>query len=120
MEFISDFLNSKSLTAGQMILVSVIASVITVSLIPILKRLYGALEARINKLLKSAIERVKKYIRYKRGKFNFSDLVDIENKLKNGQAVSKTEMEAYNKATAQLAQSFKKIAGKISITKPRL
>ena len=102
MKYISNFLNNTTLTAGEQIAVSVISAFIMIVLTPAIAKIYKLIQAKIAKLLKPVKEKFQRYIRFKKGKLNINDYIELQERLEKGQTLSKREMKAIDKATKEL------------------
>lgn len=97
MKNITQFLNNTTLTAGQQILVSIISAFIMIILTPILIKIYALIKGSIVKMLKPAKEKYQRYRRFKNGKLNVNDYIEIQKKTESGQPLNKWEKEVYSR-----------------------
>lgn len=113
MEYITKFLNSTTLTAGQQILVSIFtATITTVVFIPIIKSFFASIKTYLEKIFISTHEKYRRYKRLRNGNLSVKEYLAIAKKLENGQSISEMELNAYNKTNEKMKVNLSQIISK--------
>lgn len=131
MNNINDFLLNTDLSAKDTIIISVVSALVACFIIFIIASLFKPLINRFNTFIEKKYSKlvlfIKAKIRHSKGILTINEIIELEKKLKNGEPLTKKQMQLYNKAkeamkpTPEQQEALKKLSNAISNIKvPRI
>ncbi|MCY6485886.1 hypothetical protein OW763_16365 [Clostridium aestuarii] len=101
---ITNFLSKSDLTAKDVIVISVVSSLMAVFLGYILKSVFVTFKKPIINLFQKIKMHIKRKIRIHKGKLNINEYLQLKRKIEEGKKLTKREMKGLKKAEDEISK----------------